>query len=270
MYSSEQLKAFETVVECGTFSAAAQVMGRTQASVSLLIKRFESELGYLVFERNGKRVTLNDNGKALYEFCKRRHEAMCRITHIANGLQDNIETDISVYFDICFPSQILTEALVRFHYRFPHTQLNIQRELEGADLVIVKSEDIQMIAGHEQMDWQSIGVVTHLPVTGLYGTGSDHYIQVPWAPLAPLEQLKLKASHPEVALEMIISDMGWSWIPEHFLARYQQGKDYQLVQGKTPLVEQYSIGSSSNVGPAQSWLWEQFQAEAFEEVSNAG
>jgi DNA-binding transcriptional LysR family regulator len=63
----QKLKYFTTVVESGTLSKAAIALNMTQPPLSILMKKFEEELGLKLFERKGKRLHLTSSGYLFYE-----------------------------------------------------------------------------------------------------------------------------------------------------------------------------------------------------------
>lgn len=65
------LRAFLAVVETGSITSAARLLNRTQAAVSLQIKRLEDSLGHLLFERDHKRLTLTPLGEQLIGHAQR-------------------------------------------------------------------------------------------------------------------------------------------------------------------------------------------------------
>jgi DNA-binding transcriptional LysR family regulator len=62
-----QLKAFATVVECGSFRGAAERLAVTQPSLSGLIKELEADVGVRLFERTTRRCALTDAGTSFHE-----------------------------------------------------------------------------------------------------------------------------------------------------------------------------------------------------------
>ena len=62
-----QLRYFKAAAELENFSAVAEKFYVPQPSISATIKKLEKELGVKLFDRNGKRITLNSNGKLFYE-----------------------------------------------------------------------------------------------------------------------------------------------------------------------------------------------------------
>lgn len=62
-----QLQYFCEAARCENFSRVAEKFYVPQSSISHAVARLEEELGVRLFARSGKKVTLNENGKAYYE-----------------------------------------------------------------------------------------------------------------------------------------------------------------------------------------------------------
>ena len=65
------LRAFLAIVETGSVTGAARLLNRTQAAVSLQIKRLEEAIGVLLFERSHKRLALTPAGEQLIGHAQR-------------------------------------------------------------------------------------------------------------------------------------------------------------------------------------------------------
>ncbi len=65
-----RLRTFVTVAEHGTVSKAAQVLHITQPALSRQIATFEEELGFDLFQRNGRRLTLTPRAEQLLGECR--------------------------------------------------------------------------------------------------------------------------------------------------------------------------------------------------------
>jgi len=63
----DQLKGFCAVVECGSIAEAAKVLCISEPSVSLQISSLEKDLGLQLFDKVGRSLKLNQNGRAYYE-----------------------------------------------------------------------------------------------------------------------------------------------------------------------------------------------------------
>lgn len=61
--SFEQLLAFVTVVNQGSFRAAARKLHKTQPTISAAIQNLELEIGFTLFERTHGKATLTDKAR---------------------------------------------------------------------------------------------------------------------------------------------------------------------------------------------------------------
>ena len=65
MQPLSHLESFVKSAECGSFSAAARLMGLTPAAVSKNVGRLETGLGVRLFQRSTRRLTLTEGGQRL-------------------------------------------------------------------------------------------------------------------------------------------------------------------------------------------------------------
>ncbi len=75
-----QLRYFKEAAETENFSAVAQKYMVPQPSISKTIKKLETELGVRLFDRNGKKISLNGNGKYFYD------KISTALSHIDDGI----------------------------------------------------------------------------------------------------------------------------------------------------------------------------------------
>src|SRR5687767_2253491 len=75
-----QLEHFLAVVEEGTFTRAAERVGRSQPAISQSIKKLEEELGMALFARDLHDISLTEAGRALTSYARKmlgaREDAM--------------------------------------------------------------------------------------------------------------------------------------------------------------------------------------------------
>ena len=74
----ESLKVLKAVVECGSFTSAAQRLNISAARVSKSIERLEIELGTMLFNRSTRHMQITDSGERCY----------MRALHLINQWQD--------------------------------------------------------------------------------------------------------------------------------------------------------------------------------------
>lgn len=65
------LRTFIAAADTGSFTRASEVVHRTQAAISMKMKRLEEELGRTLFLREGRGVVLTAEGEMLYRYARR-------------------------------------------------------------------------------------------------------------------------------------------------------------------------------------------------------
>ena len=71
MVSLDRFDTFKAVVEAGSLTAAADLLGQTRAVVSFNLKRLEAELGVTLLTRSTRQLALTDAGERFYLRCLR-------------------------------------------------------------------------------------------------------------------------------------------------------------------------------------------------------
>jgi DNA-binding transcriptional LysR family regulator len=122
-FDVDLLRPFVAVVENGSFTKASVSVHRSQAAVSMQIKRLETMLGTTLFARNTRNLSLTRPGNTLLEYARRvlaLHEeawsAMVRpeVTgRVVLGAPDD------------YVSSLLSPVLRRFSNLYPHVEIEI-------------------------------------------------------------------------------------------------------------------------------------------------
>ncbi len=89
-----QLRYFRDAAELENFSKAAEKNLVPQPSISKTISKLEQELGVRLFDRNGKKISLNENGKYFYE---KVNTALANIDDAVHHFKPPIQSNISIY-----------------------------------------------------------------------------------------------------------------------------------------------------------------------------
>jgi len=135
--SLDQLRVFATVVEEGSFSAAARRLNRSQASVTYAVQKLEGAVGTLLFDRSGYRPDLTDAGRALLPRARRVIETNASFARQALALREGIEPELTLVVDAMFPMPPLFAALSAFDRQFPTVQTRLYVESLGATVKTV-------------------------------------------------------------------------------------------------------------------------------------
>lgn len=132
--SLEQWSMFITVIEEGSFQAAADKLLKSQSSISYAMQKMQQGLGVKVFEHKGRKAVLTDAGKLMLQRAKDLIHAASAAEKVAADFSAGWEPQIGLVLNDMFPSHILHSALKAFGEQCPQTRLEIYREvLSGVD-----------------------------------------------------------------------------------------------------------------------------------------
>jgi DNA-binding transcriptional LysR family regulator len=67
----DQLRTFVAIAEMGSFTAAAEVVHKTQSAVSMQMRRLEERVGKPIFVRDGRQSRLTEDGRRLLDYGQR-------------------------------------------------------------------------------------------------------------------------------------------------------------------------------------------------------
>lgn len=125
MLNLDNINAFVTAVEKGSFSSAARHLGKSQSSVSIGVANLELDLGVILFDRSTKYPTLNAQGERIYQQAKILIRQSKRIETYALGVVEEVEDLLTISVDPLLPLSIIDSALAKLSVKFPQTQVNI-------------------------------------------------------------------------------------------------------------------------------------------------
>jgi DNA-binding transcriptional LysR family regulator len=127
----DQLRVLVSIVEYGSFSAAARRLGRAQSVISYTVATLEGQLGLALFERGHRRPVLTEAGRAVLADARRVVGAVEDLRARAASLTRGLEAALSVAVDVMFPTDRLVLALEDFARTFPTVALRLRIEALG-------------------------------------------------------------------------------------------------------------------------------------------
>jgi DNA-binding transcriptional LysR family regulator len=140
------LGTFSKAAELSSFTAAAKVLGLTQAAVSQRIQALERVLDVPLFHRQGGRVLLTEAGQRLYEYSERilaLHREACQ--EIAGQQRPPISGNLSLGASTIPGEHLLPALLSIFHERF--SRIRVKAEISDSMNVIAQVERGQVSLG---------------------------------------------------------------------------------------------------------------------------
>lgn len=140
------MKYFIAVVECSSFTEAAEQCYISQSAISQQIRSLEKELGVELIHRENRRFTLTPAGKYFYEQSKGILNEVEDIRRETFRIGKDKELELKIGYLRCYSGQELHQAVAEFSRLYPEVSIHIvngtHEELYdllrfgGADLVL--------------------------------------------------------------------------------------------------------------------------------------
>ncbi|MFQ2621584.1 LysR family transcriptional regulator [Aeromonas caviae] len=159
------IELFCKAAELGSFTATAQVLGVTPASVSRSIQRLEARLGVKLFHRTTRSVRLTHDGELYREQCQQALEQIAEAERAITGRQRHPRGVLRISVGTVYAHHRLVPLLPGFMAAYPEVELelnvsnrNIDFVEDGYDLAIRLGEprDGRIIA--RKLEDASLGV----------------------------------------------------------------------------------------------------------------
>lgn len=139
-----QLKYFVKSAEYLNFSVAAKHLYITQSTLSQQIKQLEFELGFELFLRNSRHISLTEAGEEFLPFARKTIQdaedgvqRLHDLQHVKAG-----KLRVGVTYSL---STVLTEGLLEFMKVFPDIKLEVCYKTVNELLVLLKERELDFI-----------------------------------------------------------------------------------------------------------------------------
>ena len=182
------MRAFSRVVEVGTFTRAAQLLGMPKPTLSKLIQGLEAHLRTKLLNRTTRRVTVTADGAAYYERVVRIladvDELDGRMTLSQASPKGRLRIDISASLALL----IMIPALPQFHARYPDIQIDLGVTDRPVDLI---GENVDCVVRAGEITDQSL-IARRIAEFSFVSCASPAYLAQYGEPRHPTE---LERSH---------------------------------------------------------------------------
>ncbi|QER39377.1 LysR family transcriptional regulator [Acinetobacter suaedae] len=152
--NQEQLIMFQTVIETGSFSAAARKLGKVPSAVSMSIANLEIDLNLNLFERVGREPTPTAEAMVLYEKTQQLLIEMNQWKQHAHALSTGLESTLN----IVVVSELLhtnwTDYITLLEQNFPSLAINIVSapQEDALHMLLDQSAQLALMFEREQLD----------------------------------------------------------------------------------------------------------------------
>lgn len=120
-----QMKYFISVVECNSFTEAAEQCYISQSAISQQIRSLEKELGVELIHRENRRFTLTPAGEYFYEQSKGILNEVEDIRRETFRIGKDKEMELKIGYLRCYSGQELHQAVAEFSRLYPEVSIHI-------------------------------------------------------------------------------------------------------------------------------------------------
>lgn len=139
-----ELKTLMAVAREGTFAAAGEQIGLTQAAVSAQMQRLEAELGFQLFDRTGRSARLNAMGHQTLAQAQELLRLYSSLGSSNAGQRATMLLNIGAIASV--QRSLLPDALGKFHKQVPGCRTRVVPGLSMELLNLVDAGEIDMAA----------------------------------------------------------------------------------------------------------------------------
>lgn len=292
--SAEALQAFAQAAACGSLSAAARRLGKSQSTVSEAVARLEIDLGVELFQRGPRRLELTAAGASLLAHAEAVLAASDRLTRHAARLAQGQEARLTLALSDAYQPRRFEARLQELDRRFPELEFEclIAEHADVLDLVGQGRAQLGLLAAqpayppdiaHARVATSAefgLFVARSHPLAALSQLGLEDLAQ--WRVLrlssvaiseTPADDLPGRGgrgcarcwSAPDylLLLEMAKLGFGWAALPRQLVADYGNGRLQELaLDGWPRRVAVDAVWSRrQELGPVAAWLLERLLAD---------
>ena len=196
-FDLDGLRAFLAVAEKGGFTAAADIVGRSQSAVSLKIRKLEAAVGKPLFVRNAHKTILTPAGDLLLCYARRLiHDSDTALAHLR---APDAAGTIRLGLGELFVPEHLPWVLARFKCAYPNVKLEVRVGLSADMLPDLRAGALDLVVTNREGDERTGRVIWTEPL--LWVAAKDFIM--PEAGPIPLVTLPPQCLYRRMALDAL-------------------------------------------------------------------
>lgn len=238
---SDNLLLFLTVLDQGSFSAAARSLGRVPSAVSMAVAQMEAELDLRLFERSTRELRPTEEARALEPQARQLVARLAQLQAHALALHQGLERRLTLAIAPELLSAAWSEALAQLAEEFPALEVDVLSAPQAAVLRMLHAGEIDLalvferVGFDERESFQELGserlVAVMAPQHPLAG---QRLRQDQWAELRQIAVARRDAGaadDPRVlvsrrlwrtdshlaTLSLVQAGLGWAFLPQRMV-----------------------------------------------------
>ncbi|USR66726.1 LysR family transcriptional regulator [Providencia stuartii] len=170
----DQWITLQAVVDYGGFAQAAEILHRTQSSISYTISKLEQTLELEIFSLERRRAVLTKQGEQLLALSREVTNKAISLEELAKSLNYDGNGKINIVMDSLYQSDEILEKIGQFTRLRKDYDIDFKRvSLNRADVLSLKNYDL-LITHHKI---ESLNPIYLEQVDAILVTSPDHKLQ---------------------------------------------------------------------------------------------
>jgi DNA-binding transcriptional LysR family regulator len=124
--SVKALRGFHAIVETGSVTAAASILGMTQPAVSRLLAQLEGLIGFELFYRDHGRLVPTQDGMLMFEEVELSLNTLERVNSVVRDICEYRCGHLKLVAPPSFAEAVLPDIVAAFCTRFPRVRLTLE------------------------------------------------------------------------------------------------------------------------------------------------
>jgi DNA-binding transcriptional LysR family regulator len=175
---TDLLRTFIKAIDLGSFTRAAQQVGRTQSAVSLQIRRLEELVDVQLFQRDAHKLQLTPEGRSLAQYARRilalNDEALASLR------RPNVAGRIRLGAPHEYTASLLPEFLGKFAQSHPNVMLEVTSDLSKNLLRRQFNDEFDLVVAlHDDSDNADGRLLHKEPLVWITSMDHERHLQDP-------------------------------------------------------------------------------------------
>ena len=165
----DQWRTLQAVVDHGGFAQAAEVLHRSQSSVSYTVARMQEQLGVPLLRIDGRKAVLTEAGDVLLRRSRQLVKQASQLEDLAHHMEQGWEAEVRLVVDAAYPNARLVRALTAFMPQSRGCRVRLREEvLSGVEEVLHEGiadayyNALQYLQGREELEWVKVAAAKDL------------------------------------------------------------------------------------------------------------